>query len=158
MSVCLELKPLDFSHAHLRKSRVEDLVSKNTEGFLDTVLKVEVSTGEVFTPLKLRTNRFVPKTEELLQQSSLTPAEPNQSSQLVRRFSAPIGILGLSLGDMRRKCSKHVDEMIANPQYAAQVTAIDQTQLPKEILEIVYEFATKKNVSFPPNNTCQSSR
>jgi len=137
----------DFMHAHLRKNKIEDLISEHTTGFLDTVLVVEVSTGSVFKPMRVRTNAFLPKTGDLLRQSSLTPAEADQASQLVQRPSAPIGILGLSLAEMRKKCKNHIEDMISNTQYAAQATAGDMSQLPKQVLEIVCEYsAAKKDV------------
>jgi hypothetical protein len=84
---------IEFMHGHLRKSKIEDMISEHISRFLDTVLTVEVSTGSVFKRMKLHTNTFVPKTGDLLQQSSLTPAEADQASQLVQRPSAPVGIL-----------------------------------------------------------------
>jgi hypothetical protein len=141
-------------HSHLRKNEIEDLISEHTNGFLDTVILVEVSTGSVFKPMKLRTNLFEAKTGELLQQASLTSAEPDQALQLVQRLSAPVGILGLSLSDMKKKCEKHIEEMIKNPQYAEQATAGDMSQLPKQILEIVCEYsAAKKDVRHPSKTT-----
>jgi hypothetical protein len=139
-------------HGHLRKSKIEDLISEHTTRFLDTVLTVEVSTGSVFKPMRVRTNAFLPKTGDLLRQFSLTPAEADQASQLVQRPSAPVGILGLSLTDLKKKCNNHIEDMISNTQYAAQATAGDMSQLPRQILEIVCEYsAAKKDVSLPSN-------
>jgi hypothetical protein len=137
-------------HSHFRKSKIEDLISEHTTAFLDNVIVVEVSTGVVFRPMKLQTNTFTPSTSELLQQSSLTPPEADQASQLVQMASVPVGIMCLSPSDMKRKCKSHVEEMISNPQYAEQATSGDMSQLPKQILEIVCEFAAaKKDVSIP---------
>jgi hypothetical protein len=141
-------------HSHLKKSKIEDLISENTTKFLDTIILVEVSTGSVFRPMRLHTNFFEPKTDELLQQASLTPAEPDQASQLVRLYSAPVGILALSLSDMKKKCQKHIEEMIRNPQYVEQVTSGDVSQLPKQILEIVCAYSNaNKDVSHPSKAT-----
>jgi len=135
-------------HSHLRKNEIEDLISEHTDYFLDTALVVEISTGSVFKSMRVNTNLFKPKTSELLQQSSLTPAQPDQASQLVQQYSAPVGILGLSLSEMKKQCNSHIEEMIKNPQYAAQATAGDMSQLPKQILEIVCEYsAARKDVS-----------
>ncbi|MCJ1359532.1 MAG: hypothetical protein MMC33_009534 [Icmadophila ericetorum] len=142
----------EFMHAHLRKDKMEDLILEHTSGFLETELTLEVSTGLVFIPMRIHTNTFLPNGHDLLQQSSLTPAEADEDSQLVQRHSVPIGILGLSLTEMRKKCNNHIFDMISNTQYAAQATAGDISQLPKQILEIVCEYsAAKHDASFPPN-------
>jgi hypothetical protein len=103
-------------HAHLRKSKLEDIISEHTSGFLDTVLVVEVSTGSVFRPMKLATNTFTPSTDELLQQSSLMPVDADQATRLVQMPSIPVGIMSLSLRDMKRKRKSHIEDMISNPQ------------------------------------------
>jgi hypothetical protein len=146
-----ELIALEFMHEHLRKSKIEDLITEHTKGFLDTVIVVEVSTGAVFRPMKIDTNIFKPRTTELLQQASLTPPEADQASQLVRMRSIPVGILGLSVSDMKKKCERHIEHMIAEPKYAEQATSGDPSLLPQQILEIVCEYvAAKKDVRIPP--------
>lgn len=136
-------------HCHLRKHKIEDLIAEHVSGFLDTVIMVEVSTGSVFKPMVLHANFFIPKTSELLAQSSLTPPEAEQPSQLVLLFSAPVGLLGLSVSELKKKCDKHIENMITNPQYPAQTTAGDPTQLPFRILEIVCQYATRNKDVFP---------
>jgi len=141
----------EFMHAHLRKSKIEDLVSDNTAGYLDTIITVEVSAGEVFRPMRLNTNTFAPSTAELLQQNYLLPAERPLTSQLVRVRSVPIGIMCLSPSDIKRKCKNYIEEMISNPQYADQATAGDMSQLPKQILRIVCAYAAaQKDVRIHP--------
>jgi hypothetical protein len=141
----------EFMHAHLRKSKIEDLVSDHTAGFLDTIITVEVSAGEVFRPMRLNTNTFAPSTAELLQQNYLLPAEMPLTSQLVRVRSVPIGIMCLSPSDIKRKCKNYIEEMISNPQYADQATAGDMSQLPKQILRIVCAYAAaQKDVRIEP--------
>jgi hypothetical protein len=145
-----QLIATEFMHAHLRKSKIEDLISMNTTGFLDAVIVVEVSTGSVFKPMRLHTNTFEAIGNELLEQSILTPPEADQAAQLVRMPSAPVGILGLSVSEMKKKCNKHVEDMISNTKYAEQATSGDVSGLPSQILEIVGEYvAAKKDVSNP---------
>jgi hypothetical protein len=129
---------------------MEDLISEHTSGFLNTELTLEVSIGFVFIPIRTHTHTFLLIGHDLLQQSSLILAEVDEDSQLMQRHSVPIGILGLSLTEMRKKCNNHILDIISNTQYAAQATAGDISQLPKQILEIVYEYsAAKNNASFP---------
>jgi hypothetical protein len=138
-------------HAHLRKNKIEDVISEYIDSFLDTELVLEVRTGSVFIPMRVHTNVFVPKGDHLVRQSSLAPAEANQASQLVQRYSVPVGIRVLSLADMRKTCNNHIEDMISNPQYAEQATAGHMSQLPRQILEIVCEYsAAKKDASFRP--------
>jgi hypothetical protein len=137
-------------HAHLRKNKIEDLITGNTNQFLDNTIIVEVSTGVVFKPMKIQANAFEASTNELLQHSSLTPPQADQAAHLVQLPSAPVGILGLSLSEMKRKCKNHIEDMISNDQYVEQATSGDMSQLPKQILEIVSKYsAAKKDVSSP---------
>lgn len=94
--------------------------------------------------MKLETNAFKPRTNELLHHSSLTPAEADQAAHLVQRPSVPVGILGLSLSEIKKKCKNHIEEMISNEQYVGQATSGDVSQLPKEILEIVCKYSDSK--------------
>ncbi len=135
-------------HAHLRKNKIEDLITEHTTRFLDTIITVEVSTGSVFKPIRIQANTFKPKTDELVFQSSLTPPEAHQAAQLVRMHSVPVGILGLSVSELRKKCEIHIEEMISNSKYAEQATSGDPSSLPQQILEIVCAYAAaKKDVS-----------
>ncbi|KUJ15459.1 uncharacterized protein LY89DRAFT_783598 [Mollisia scopiformis] len=140
----------DYLHAHFKKKKIEDLISEHTSGFSNTVLVVDVSTGGLFKAMTLTANVFKPKTRELLRHASLV-SQPGQDSQLVERYSAPVGILGLSPPEMKKLCTEHIDEMIANPSYAAQATAGDDTKLPCEILEIVRKYCSKKDIPLVQN-------
>lgn len=69
----------------------------------------------------------------------------------MERYSAPVGILALSQSEMKKLCTEHIDEMVANPSYAAQATAGDCTEIPYEILEIVRKYCAKKDVVSRPH-------
>jgi hypothetical protein len=103
-------------HAHFRKRKIKDLISEHTSGFLDTTLIVEISTGSTFKPMRLITNTFVPSTNTLLSQPILASVYADQAAPLVQMPSVPVGILDLSLSEMRRKCKSHIEDMISNPQ------------------------------------------
>jgi hypothetical protein len=137
-----------YLHAHLRKSAIEEFISKNLEGFSNIQLDVEVSTGSVFKPMKLHANIFHSKTWELLRQMRLTDETGDQNAQLMQRYSPPVGLLGLSVPDLRKKFEKHIVEMVKNPAYARQTTAGDATRLPETILEIVRDYCDAKEVRF----------
>ena len=102
-------------HAHLRKRKIEDLISEHTTGFLDRTLTVEVTVGDIFKPMRLSTNYFVPTDKDFLQQLSLPSAAGHRSSQFVRLPSAPIGILELSISEMKIKCNDYIENMISSP-------------------------------------------
>jgi hypothetical protein len=136
----------DFLHSHLKKNAIEKFISENLDGFSNIQLDVGVSTGAVFKPLKLHVNVFQAKTWELLRQMRLADETGDQHAQLLKRYSPPVGLLGLSVPELRKKCEKHVGEMVKNPAYAAQTTAGDFTRLPEMILEIVRDYCDAKEV------------
>jgi hypothetical protein len=136
----------DFLHAHLKKNAIEKFISENLAGFSNIQLEVEVSTGAVFKPMKLHANIFQSKTWKLLRQMRLADETGDQMAQLMQRYSPPVGLLGLSVSDLRKKCEKHIGEMIKNPEYAVQTTAGDPTRLPEMILEIVRDYCDAKEV------------
>lgn len=100
----------------------------------------------------LRVNDFQSQREFLLH-PRLTKGEgalpPSQPLRLETPYSIPVGIVGLDMDDMRKKCDKHIEEMINNKRYADQVTAGDPNPIPRRILEIALRFrsATGKEVS-----------
>ncbi|PVH78181.1 hypothetical protein DL98DRAFT_516856 [Cadophora sp. DSE1049] len=134
-----------YLHSHLKKSKIEDLISKYTNGFRNTTIDVEVSTGAAFNrhPLRLHTNEFRPKTDELLLQSRLTTGIDNQNSELVERDSVPIGILGLSEPEVKKLCRRHIEDMIASPQYAGQVSAVNSSPIAFQLLQAMQKYAKK---------------
>jgi hypothetical protein len=140
------LTATDYLHAHLKKNAIEKFISENLDGFSNIQLEVEVSTGAVFKPMKLHANIFQSKTWELLRQMRLADETGDQNARLVKRYSPPVGLLGLSVPELRKKCEKHVSEMVKNPAYAAQTTASDSTMLPEMILEIVRDYCDAKEV------------
>jgi hypothetical protein len=61
-----------------------------------------------------------------------------------------MGILGLSPSDLKKKCNRHVEEMISSPQYPKKTTADDLSGLLKQILETVCKYiSANKDVSVP---------
>lgn len=140
-----------YLHAHLKKSKIEDLISDYTNGFRNNTIDVELSTGAAFNrhPLKLHTNEFRPKTDELLRQSRLTTGIDNQNSELVERDSVPIGILGLSEPDMKKLLKRHIEDMIASPQYAGQVSAVNSSPIVFKLLQAMQKYAKKVCSSSP---------
>ncbi|KAK0110729.1 hypothetical protein ONS96_002328 [Cadophora gregata f. sp. sojae] len=137
-----------YLHKHLKKHKVEELISEHTNGFRDTAIDVEVSTGAAFNkkPLVLHTNVFRPKTDELLLQSRLTTGIDNQNSVLLEQDSVPIGILGLSEQEVKKLCKRYIDDMIASPQYAGQVSAVNSSPIAFELLEAMQKYARKEPI------------
>ncbi len=134
----------EFLHSHFKKHIIEDLISEHTFCFTDTVLDVEVSTGQVFKPMRLQVHVFTPKTLELLHHARLTTGTGSQQLILETPASAPVGIMALESDDMRKTCNKHVEDMIKNKKYAAQVAAGDSTRIPRSILEVILQFCSTK--------------
>ena len=141
------LNRIGYLHEHLNKRRIEELVTEHASGWLDLSIKVDISTGQIFQPMRLDTTVFTPKTVELTSQTRLTTVEEGQESQIVMQYSAPIGMMGLFLPQLKLKCEDHVEKMVRNPEYSGQCTAGDKTQLPRELLEVVGKYCEKKDVS-----------
>ncbi|TVY43304.1 hypothetical protein LOCC1_G005026 [Lachnellula occidentalis] len=141
----------DYLHSHFKKRKIEDLFNEHTSGFSDTVLDIDIATGECFKPMRLSANVFKPETLELLSQHRLATEQEEQSSPLVLQFSAPVGLLGLSTSEMKDKCKEHVAEMIANPEYVEQVTAGCNSQIPYSILAAATQFSKYEDVPLVRN-------
>ncbi|TVY55292.1 hypothetical protein LCER1_G004398 [Lachnellula cervina] len=141
----------EYLHSHFKKRKIEILVNEHTSGFSDTVLEIDIATGECFKPMRLSANVFKPKTWELLSQHRLAIEQEEQNSPLVLQISAPVGLLGLSTSDLKDKCKEHVAEMIANPEYVEQVTAGCNSQIPYSILAAATQFSKYKDVPLVHN-------
>ncbi|KAG9235680.1 hypothetical protein BJ875DRAFT_264020 [Amylocarpus encephaloides] len=138
--------PEDYLHSHLKKRKIEDLVSEHTSGWTDTLLEVDVRAGARFVPMRLIVNMFRPETIEILYQDRLaTTTEPHARRGLIQQSSAPIGLLGLSTTKLRDKCREHIVEMIKSLHYAPQVTAGEESRISYTILEAAqrYYMSTK---------------
>lgn len=132
---------IEYLHAHFKKSKIEELLNEHTNGFHDTVLEVAVHTGVCFKPLRLVVNLFRVKTLDLVEQHRLAVNKESQYGGLVLQNSAPIGLMGLSMSDLKDKCKEHIEEMIANPYYVMQVTAGEPTRIPYAILAAAQQYS-----------------
>ncbi|TVY38797.1 hypothetical protein LSUB1_G005890 [Lachnellula subtilissima] len=141
----------EYLHSHFKKRKIEDLFNEHTSGFSDTVLEIDIATGECFKPMRLSANVFKPQSWELLSQHRLTTEQEEQNSPLVLQISAPVGLLGLSTPEMKDKCKEHVAEMIANPEYVEQVTAGCNSLIPYSILAAATQFSKCKDVPLVHN-------
>ncbi|KAL3428254.1 fungal Zn binuclear cluster domain containing protein [Phlyctema vagabunda] len=136
----------DFLNSHYKRTQIENLVTEHTSGFLDVVIDVHISTGESFRPMTVRANLFQPLGAKLLFHDYLRTENDDVETQMIRRYSAPIGLLGVDTAALKKTCLCHIEEMVANPLYAAQATAGDATQVPKKILETVQRYSNAKDL------------
>ncbi|KAG0645366.1 hypothetical protein D0Z07_8857 [Hyphodiscus hymeniophilus] len=133
----------DYLHSHLDKREIKTLIDEHSEGFVGDSIEVEVSTGSVFIPMKLEIHFFKPKhwwDSELLRQHHLTVETKEQKSELRFQYSAPVGLMALSISDLKKTLRDHVEQMVSNPQYPAQTTAGDASNVPLLILEEVRQY------------------
>jgi hypothetical protein len=136
-----------FLIAHLGKKVIEDFVTENVDDWRNTKdIVVKISAGAVFQPMELRVNPFAPKTSEIIGHWQLSPP---QQSQLVQLHAARVGIIGFSTSDMKKLIERHLMAMVKNPFFAAQITAGDTMQIPRQILEIVQNYCSPRKVSSP---------
>jgi hypothetical protein len=77
----------------------------------------------------------------LVKQYSLTPVlEEGQSSGMVANYSAPVALMELYTPGLKRDLKKHIKEMLANPNYAAQTTMEDLSGLSHQILDFAIKY------------------
>jgi hypothetical protein len=100
--------------------------------------------------MKLESHFLEPKHEwesELLKQHHLTVETEEQKSMFLVRYSAPVGLMALSMGDLRKTLREHVEHMVENPRYPVQTTMGDATNVPLLILEEVRQYWKVTDVS-----------
>lgn len=90
--------------------------------------------------MKLLVHVFSPKTYLLHYQHRLATSHEQQDKWPINQTSAPIGLMGVSSTDLKEICRDHIEEMVDNPEYAAQVTASDTNQTPYAILEAAQQY------------------
>jgi len=80
-------------------------------------------------------NAFEPLTPTLLQSYGR-----GQDGSLQDIWSAPIGILGLSLSDVKRKIQKYLDQVLEGSATEASLDAEPGEEVPVKILKILLRF------------------
>ena len=99
--------------------------------------------------MRLYTHFFKPRhgwESELLRQHHLTVETEENKSAFLCRYSAPVGLLGLSISDLKKTLREHIEQMVSNRQYPAQTTAGDTTKMTLWILEIVRQYCSTTDV------------
>lgn len=133
---------IEYLHSHFKKKKIEELLDEHTNGFLNTMVEVAVHTGLCFKPLRLEAHLFQVKTLDLLGVVRLAvDKEQPQFDGLVIQNSAPIGLMKISMSELKDKCKEHIEEMIENPYYAMQVTAGEPTRIPYAILAAAQQYS-----------------
>ncbi|KAH9224397.1 hypothetical protein DL95DRAFT_452165 [Leptodontidium sp. 2 PMI_412] len=135
-------------HSHLKKTDTASLISQFVSRFTDTTIRVEVSTGLFFPPMKLETNVFKPTTNALLRQARLTTGtDPigDRNSEFEEQESLPIGILAVQQSGLKALCKDHIDQMVDAPEYASQVCAGagSGSEIVRSLLQIMKKYARK---------------
>lgn len=156
----------DFMRNHFRKDKMSAFMAENVD--IDAV-ELEPREVELFSglspSLKVRARFFKPRTDDVQQHYHLHVGKDRVDLQA--RQTAPM-VLELDSAAQREALRKKVKEYIASiaaePGYAHQVTeSIRHTELPRNILAVVQEYANKSNVSLcvlssPDNLLILSSR
>ncbi|RDW68411.1 hypothetical protein BP5796_09068 [Coleophoma crateriformis] len=134
----------EYLSAHLKKKSIEDLISEHTSGFYDNGIDVDVTTGASFKPMRLSTNFFRAESQELLLHHYLGTNLENKDL-LVQQCSAPVGLLGVDVGELKKKCQQYIEDMIGNPLYAEQSCADNSTEVPRRVLEVIQRYISVKD-------------
>ena len=109
-------------------------------------MKIEVSTGPCFDPMKIHVHVFQPSTWDITGQYQLASDDDDHVPRLVERYSAPVGILGLIRDDVKSQCREYIESMLKNPNYTEQATAGHPTAIPRRILDIARQYDAAKKV------------
>jgi len=80
---------------------------------------------------------FRPKNRELL---SVHEIGTEEKSKFVCRYSAPVGLMGLSPTTLKNQCREHIERMIESPSYGIQTTSGHPTDLSYLILTIIRDY------------------
>lgn len=122
------------------------MIKENVANWTDITVPVGFSCGGVFEPMVIWLVLFHSRTDELLHQARLTTKDECDQQRVIREDSAPLGIRGsdMDYDILRRKCSTHVRKMVQNPDYVAQVTAGDHSDLRSEVLEVIHTYALQE--------------
>jgi hypothetical protein len=131
---------IDFLTSHLEKTEVENLITSHSNGFRNERYKVHVTTGNVFTPMQLIVHLFNPKGFYFCEQQHLPTGETSYPLELVCRYSAPVGLMGIDSGQLENRCMKYIESMVNSPIYVDHVTQGDKSQLRQDILRAIFKY------------------
>ena len=117
-------------------------MDEHMKDFKDGSFDVYVTSGSVFTPMKVEVHFFTPKgwESELLKHHHLTTESEEQKSQIILRYSAPVGLMSLSTSEQKKALKQHIEDMLENPYYVAQTTAGDISDVPAQILDVAVKY------------------
>lgn len=144
----------EFIRGHLRKEAVVRFVGDTVDCFMDREWAVEMYSGYGLTARLVvpGVKFFTAKTVEALEHWHLRVGVNNMDLQA--RGAAPIGLEVRPDGwegqrnEMRKRVREYVQAIVAEPGYAELVTQAPQhTQLPRKLLQIVHDYANRRDVA-----------
>jgi hypothetical protein len=153
----------DFIRGHLRKEEVIKFVTGNVEGFVvggvEVPCTVQLISGLGFgerSVLEVKAKFFTARTPDVLQHWHVTVGR--NAMDLHVRGAAPIGLEMGSDGsawdaqrsELKKRVREYVQAMVDEPRFAELVTPQPRhTQLPRQILRIVHDYANRAGDAAP---------
>ncbi len=125
---------------------MQKLISENIDAFTDVTMEVSLSCGPTFHPITLTVNEFLPKTDILLYHHHLITVFQPPRHTLVLCHSAPVGLLGVESFELKKECITHINIMISNQKYVAQVTAGESSTVCRDILQSLHNYFSLQKV------------
>jgi hypothetical protein len=125
----------------LRKSRIEDFITKNISRFLDTTFDIVVTFDGVCS-IEFSVNQFESTTLALLHSYSRP-----QDGELRDIWSAPIAVMALSINEMKMLFRKYVDEVLHSLAAKASLEAEPREAVAVEVVNILMRLAQNKSVN-----------
>jgi hypothetical protein len=131
---------------HLTKTEVKDLIAQNVDYFARDGIVVKVHSGKSLPPMELTAHFFNSKTDSLLNHHYATKSDQERMTRVILRPCVPIGIMGVDLDELKKKCRSNIASMICHPGYTRQVTAGSKSGIYRRALEIIHRYAKHEKV------------
>lgn len=96
--------------------------------------------------MELTVHFFRHKTDNLLNHHHLTGPGKERMLRMTVRCSAPVGILGADIDDLKKKCMSYIKSMVSHPEYTRQVTAGEKSGIYRRALEIIHRYSKVEEV------------
>ncbi|KAK4443955.1 hypothetical protein QBC34DRAFT_416161 [Podospora aff. communis PSN243] len=137
----------EFIRGHFARDEMQKFISDNIESFtvggVEKGCTVELSSGMGFaSTMSIKAKFFTAKTGEVLKQWHLNHVRG--VADLQARGAAPIGLDGASYKEeLRKKTERYINGIVNETAFAEMVTDARHTRLPRTILRIVQDYATR---------------
>lgn len=132
--------------SHFTKREVKSLITRNVDSFVGAGTTVTVHCGRSFAPMELTAHFFKPKTNTLLFHHYATNSSNERMTRIILRRCAPVGLLGVDIQDLQKKCRSNIASIVSHPDYVRQVTAGGKSGIYRRALQIIHRYSKVEKV------------